>query len=111
MKPSTQSGNYPADWQEVADRIKKKHNYHCERCGKFHAPKEGYTLTVHHLDLNPSNNADWNLAALCQRCHLKVQSYLKMDQLFMPEVIKVSEWFKPHLEGYLKSLALTQKSS
>ncbi len=27
-------------------------------------------LTVAHLDHNPANNADENLAALCQKCHL-----------------------------------------
>lgn len=27
-------------------------------------------LTVAHIDHDPSNNADENLAALCQRCHL-----------------------------------------
>ncbi len=105
MKRSTQSGKYPADWKEIAERIKKKNGYSCERCKKYHSPNDGYTLTVHHLDLNPSNCEDWNLAALCQRCHLKVQSFLRMNQLFFPEMIKVSEWFKPHLEGYLKSFA------
>lgn len=104
MKPSTQSGNYPKDWQEIADRIKKKFNYCCERCKRPHNPKKGYTLTVHHLDLNPTNNKDWNLAALCQRCHLTIQARVKMDQLFFDGIIEVSEWFKPHLEGYRKSL-------
>lgn len=28
-------------------------------------------LTVAHLDHDPANNADENLAALCQRCHLR----------------------------------------
>ena len=27
------------------------------------------TLTVAHLDHNPANNSDSNLAALCQACH------------------------------------------
>lgn len=34
----------------------------------------GFTLivlTVAHLDHNKKNNRFWNLAALCQRCHLK----------------------------------------
>lgn len=103
MKPSTQSGNYPKDWEAIAERIKSKHNYCCERCGKSNNPRTGHTLTVHHLDLNPSNNEEWNLAALCQRCHLSIQAKIRMDQLFFPEIIKVSAWFKPHYEGYLKS--------
>lgn len=28
-------------------------------------------LTVAHVDQDPANNTDDNLAALCQRCHLK----------------------------------------
>ncbi len=28
-------------------------------------------LTVAHIDRDPSNNADDNLASLCQRCHLR----------------------------------------
>ncbi len=28
-------------------------------------------ITIAHLDHNPENNADGNLAALCQHCHLK----------------------------------------
>lgn len=28
-------------------------------------------LTIAHIDHNPSNNADTNLKALCQRCHLR----------------------------------------
>ena len=61
-------------------------------------------VTVHHLDGNKSNCADWNLAALCQRCHLKIQGRVKMDQLFFLEVLTISPWFKPHYEGYLESL-------
>jgi len=55
------------------------------------------------LDGDKANCAGWNLAALCQRCHLKIQARVKMGQLFMPEVLPVSDWFKPQLEGYLKS--------
>lgn len=60
-------------------------------------------LTVHHLDGNKANCEKWNLAALCQRCHLQIQGKVKMDQLFFAELLDVSEWFKPHLEGYLAS--------
>ena len=33
-------------------------------------------LTVAHLDHDPANNADDNLAALCQKCHLNYDSEL-----------------------------------
>jgi hypothetical protein len=95
---------YPPDWKIIADRIKTKAQWECERCCRRHEPSEGYCLTVHHLDGNKANCQDWNLAALCQRCHLKIQGRVKMNQLFFLEVLTISGWFKPHYEGYLKSL-------
>lgn len=62
-------------------------------------------LTVHHLDGNKANCQLWNLAALCQKCHLTIQGKVKMDQMFFDELLDVSEWFKPHLKGYLESKA------
>lgn len=92
---------YPSNWPEIAEGLKKKFKYCCERCGKYHQPKEGYCLTVHHLDGDKSNCKEWNLACLCQRCHLHIQAKIKMSQLFW-DFIGVSDWFKPHLEGYLR---------
>ena len=96
--------HYPSDWKAIAKRIKDNAGWRCERCKAPHAVKDAYVLTVHHLDGNKSNCADWNLAALCQRCHLAVQGRVKMDQFFFAEILDVSEWFKPHLEGFRNSL-------
>lgn len=94
---------YPEDWIEIAREVKDAMNWHCERCGHPHDYTSGHVLTVHHLDGDKANCARWNLAALCQRCHLHIQAKVKMDQLFMVEILDVAEWFKPHLEGYLAS--------
>jgi hypothetical protein len=99
------SNNYPPDWPDIAKRIKDAANWQCERCEAHHDPAQGYCLTVHHLDGDKSNCADWNLAALCQRCHLKIQGRVKMDQLFFLELMPISGWFKKHYEGYLASKA------
>lgn len=54
-------------------------------------------LTVHHLDGNKLNCRWWNLAALCQRCHLQIQGKVKMHQVYpWPH----SEWFRPFAAGY-----------
>lgn len=95
---------YPDNWSEIAKRIKNAAKWKCERCDHPHDTESWHILTVHHLDGNKSNCEDWNLAALCQRCHLQIQQTIKMDQTFMEEVVEVSGWFKPHYEGYLKSL-------
>ena len=74
--------DYPANWKEIAVRIKLAAEWHCERCQHPHDVASGHVLTVHHLDGDKANCADWNLAALCQRCHLKIQGRVKMDQMF-----------------------------
>lgn len=109
---------YPPDWPQIARRIKDAADWRCERCRHpwrhymvmpcddqcTHPPDlaEHRVLTVHHLDGNKANVADWNLAALCQRCHLHIQAKVSFDQGFLFEH---SDWFQPHLDGYLASLA------
>lgn len=88
---------YPDNWKEIADRIKKAAGNKCERCGRVHDPQSGYTLTVHHLVPIKSLVEDWNLAALCQRCHLHIQGVVNMFQDYM---LPHSKWFIPHLEGF-----------
>lgn len=91
---------YPANWKdEIRPRILKRANFKCEECGRKH--KSHYTqsnwwqfgeldefaikysiaagikivriiLTIAHLDQNINNNADENLKALCQKCHLNL---------------------------------------
>ena len=95
------TGEYPSNWPEIAARIKKKCAGKCERCRHPDDTPHGYTFTVHHLDMDKGNCADWNLAGLCQRCHLRIQGRVFMPQTYMFEH---SDWFKPHLEGYLASL-------
>jgi hypothetical protein len=95
---------YPKNWKTIAKRIKEAAGWKCERCHHANTVEGAYVLTVHHLTGDKSNCEDWNLAALCQRCHLKIQGRVKMEQLFFATILDVSEWFKPHLEGYLKSL-------
>lgn len=90
--------SYPKNWKEIALRIKEKNHWRCERCGHKHDPKAGYCLTTAHLVPIKSLVEEWNLAALCQRCHLKKHRSLDMFQMYM---LEHSEWFKPHLEGFL----------
>ena len=95
--------DYPDNWQDIALGIKMNAGWKCERCGHKNERETGHVLTVHHLDGDKANCADWNLAALCQRCHLKIQGRVKMGQGFFEELLPVSEWFKPHLRRYLAS--------
>lgn len=54
-------------------------------------------LTVHHLDGDKSNLQPWNLAALCQRDHLAIQSKVVMERVY-PHTH--SPWFRWHAAGY-----------
>lgn len=54
-------------------------------------------LTVHHLTGDKLDCRWWNLAALCQRCHLTIQGRVNMAQVYpYPH----SEWFQPYAAGY-----------
>jgi len=95
---------YPADWPEIAKRVKDAAEWKCERCRWPHDPATGYMLTVHHLDMNKANVADWNLAALCQRCHLRIQGKVDFEQQYM---LPHTEWMRPHVEGWKRAVGVT----
>jgi len=64
---------YPANWDAIAKRIKAAAKWCCQACGNPHG-KPPYVLTVDHIvDHDPMNVETSNLAALCQRCHLRRQ--------------------------------------
>lgn len=54
-------------------------------------------LTVHHLDGDKANLSWWNLAALCQRCHLQIQARVVLERVYPHEH---TDWFRPHAAGY-----------
>jgi len=61
---------YPPNWRLISLWIKDCAGWCCERCGHPHDPKNGFTLTVPHLDrdtLNPNALTQ----ALCQKCHMR----------------------------------------
>lgn len=90
-------GEYPANWKEIATQVKADAGWQCVRCGHPHDFAARRVLTVHHLDCDKSNCAWWNLAALCQVCHLRIQGTVVMDrQWYLPH----SAWFLPYVAGY-----------
>ena len=95
--PRSSTGQYPVNWTEISQQVKEAAGWKCVRCHHPHDVAAGYMLTVHHLDLNKSNCKWWNLAALCQRCHLQIQHKVDMEQ---PYMFEHSAWFKPYAAGY-----------
>jgi hypothetical protein len=54
-------------------------------------------LTVHHLNGRKHDLRWWNLASLCQRCHLLIQKTVIMERVWPWEH---DEWFKPYAAGW-----------
>jgi hypothetical protein len=68
-KDGTYRFPYATEWDMVHSRIKHCHSNMTESL-KYHGLTK-IILTVAHIDRNKNNNRFSNLAALCQRCHLK----------------------------------------
>jgi len=96
-RKSPEGAQYPDNWKEIADHVKTAAGWKCVRCNTPHHPKIGYTLTVHHLDINPENCAWHNIPALCQRCHFQIQHKVVMEQ---PYMFPHKKWFKPYVAAY-----------
>lgn len=76
---------YPDDWDEIRERIRNRADDKCEWCGVVnHSLINKFSreccirdeddvirvvCTIAHLDHDPENNTDNNLAFLCQKCH------------------------------------------
>lgn len=54
------------DWRKLRQKILERDNFACQYCG-FKAEK---WQIVHHIDGNPNNNSENNLAVICQMCNL-----------------------------------------
>ena len=73
---------YPANWKtEIRPAILEREGHKCKFCGvenrsyvDRHGKKTRVILTIAHLDHDITNNDYGNLAALCQRCHLRYDS-------------------------------------
>ncbi len=63
-------------------------------------------LTTHHLNGVKHDCRWWNLAALCQRCHLVIQAKVHMQREYNREH---TEWFKPHAAGFYAAYYLGEE--
>jgi hypothetical protein len=100
MRFRSSTGEYPADWPQIAKAVKDAAGWRCVRCDRPHDPPQGngHILTVHHLDMNKSNCRWWNLAALCFRCHGSIQTRVWLERPYV--LFPHSAWFRPYVAGY-----------
>ena len=73
---------YPKNWKEIAQWVVIRAGNKCEICDvgnkeNHHVTGSKVVLTVHHQNFNPRINKLWNLIALCQRCHLRLDKRWK----------------------------------
>jgi hypothetical protein len=71
-----------------------------------HVDAQWRILTVHHLTGSKLDCRWWNLAALCQRCHLTIQGRVRMEQIYPHEH---TPWFRPYAAGYYASVYLGEE--
>jgi len=81
---------YPADWKYIAWKIKDRAGWKCEGCKMPRGPASR-ALGTHHVDLNPQNNSDENLIALCRRCHLKVHGMMQQPRTRLEVIQRLKE--------------------
>lgn len=86
---------YNADGKAKRRQAREAAGNRCIRCGSPSVP--GRILTTHHFDGDKSNDAWWNLLALCQSCHLKIQGRVDPET---PWFLEHSEWLKPYVAGF-----------
>lgn len=86
---------YNGDGKEKRREARERAGNRCVRCDS--PSVQGRILTTHHFDGDKANDAWWNLMALCQVCHLQVQS--KVDPN-IPFFLEHSEWAKPYIAAF-----------
>jgi len=84
-----------ADWMAEAMRLGMEIGYPLPKVEVTEA--HWRILTVHHLTGDKADCRWWNLAALCQRCHLTIQGRVVMHREFIREH---TAWFKPYAAGF-----------
>lgn len=58
---------------------------------------EALNYGIHHFDGDKSNNRWWNLMALCNSCHLKIQSSVVPERVWL---FQHSTWAQPYVGGF-----------
>ncbi len=96
-EPSHGASDSPPRWSRVSRWVRGRASWRCEICGAKNEPAPN-VLTVHHLDGNKWNLLPWNLAALCQRCHFKVQWTVGLYQSALSGIYP--RWLLEHVKAY-----------
>jgi hypothetical protein len=94
---SRNRSEYPPRWKRMSRWVRGHAGWRCELCGVKNRPSPNL-LTVHHLDGNKWNLLPWNLAALCQNCHRRIQWTLDFCQSTLTDIYPT--WLRQHVRAY-----------
>jgi hypothetical protein len=77
IRPELRCYYRPPDWPGIRERARQRAGDCCERCGAVNGTYQTcgdravlVQCGAAHLDHDPANNGDENVAWLCRRCHL-----------------------------------------
>lgn len=99
--------DYHPDWKNISLRIRAREGNRCKLCNAHNGKPHWKTgskvvLTVAHLNHNKNDNREYNLAALCQRCHLIIDMPYHVDKrAYRKNIIKLIDIFAS--EGFTKT--------
>lgn len=76
---------YPPNWKAIRKTILERAGNRCELCncenGQPHwKTKAKVVLTIAHINQNINDNRLYNLLALCQRCHNKIDMPYRVNR-------------------------------
>jgi len=88
---------YAKNWKEISKQTILNAENRCELChaenGKPHwLTGSKVVLTVHHIDRDKKNNSKYNLIALCQRCHLRLDLELHISNRKESDLLKKQQF-------------------
>lgn len=68
--------------RRVRDKVRRRDDYTCQRCGLSAHEQESHTLEVHHITPRSAGGTDEtdNLITLCQVCHDELHSEAPKDE-------------------------------
>lgn len=84
---------YPSDWNQIALSVKEASGWRCQHCQRFclrpgekssslkRSEWTKATLSVHHANFTPEDNAKENLIALCTPCHIALHGRAKRSNV------------------------------
>jgi len=77
--------DYPTNWKQIRKAILHRAGHRCELCNAENYKPHWKTgskvvLTIAHMDDDLKNNKLYNLLALCQRCHNKIDLLRKIKK-------------------------------